>query len=483
MRSHARCRPHEPRAPSAVSDEWPADGGVLLNATIERVDTPTRDVVTLCLRDVSSTTGRRRMCLVLAVGAPCGMGLVLRRPRGEAVSAFGMLLRKHTVGSRITRVRISDTTVSLSLEDQGARRSLELDRSARPVELALRGADDTVLGTLRGSRDAPARRSAGSSTDPADRGSLEDAGARLVAAFAQEDLSQRTRALAGTLARSLVRLRRRATAIAADLDRLAGADEMRRIATLLAPLASRLPAGTTSARVTDWSRDPPEELDVPLDPARPAREQVETMFRRARGFDRGRTIAETRAAATAREIALYEALARRTAEASSVDAIEAIAEDARRAGLHVEHAADPARSRHAARPSAKPFRVFRASGGRSVLVGKSAAGNDELTLRVARAHDLWLHARDYPGSHVVVPLERGASCPSELLVDAAHLAAHFSGARGAERVEVTYVERRYVRKPKGAAVGSVLLDRERVMLLALDADRLATLLAAELPPA
>ena len=66
----------------------------------------------------------------------------------------------------------------------------------------------------------------------------------------------------------------------------------------------------------------------------------------------------------------------------------------------------------------------------------------------ARPHDLWLHARDDAGAHVVVPLERGEACPSELLCDAATLAAHFSQARGQARVDVTYVERRYVRKPR-----------------------------------
>jgi predicted ribosome quality control (RQC) complex YloA/Tae2 family protein len=81
------------------------------------------------------------------------------------------------------------------------------------------------------------------------------------------------------------------------------------------------------------------------------------------------------------------------------------------------------------------------------------------------------------GAHVVVPLDKGASCPPDLLADAATLAAHFSDARGAAHCEVTYVERRYVRKARGAAPGAVTYDHEKVLALRLEPARLARLLA------
>jgi len=98
-------------------------------------------------------------------------------------------------------------------------------------------------------------------------------------------------------------------------------------------------------------------------------------------------------------------------------------------------------------------------------VGRDAAPNDELTLHVARPRDLWLHVKNWTGAHVVVPLDKGASCPSEVLVQAAHLAAHFSDARAERVVEVSYVARRFVRKPRGSAPGAVVVDREKVLVL------------------
>jgi predicted ribosome quality control (RQC) complex YloA/Tae2 family protein len=92
---------------------------------------------------------------------------------------------------------------------------------------------------------------------------------------------------------------------------------------------------------------------------------------------------------------------------------------------------------------------------------------------------LWLHAKGWTGAHVVVPLRKGASCPPEALVEAAHLAAHFSDARSETVVEVAYTPRRYVRKPRGSAPGAVVVDREKVIVLRKSEDVLKDLLARE----
>jgi predicted ribosome quality control (RQC) complex YloA/Tae2 family protein len=113
------------------------------------------------------------------------------------------------------------------------------------------------------------------------------------------------------------------------------------------------------------------------------------------------------------------------------------------------------------------------------LVGKSAQDNDVLTREHARPQDLWLHARGEAGAHVVVPMQRNESCPEELLLDAAHLAAHFSDARRETTVEVSYTGKRYVRKPRGSAPGQVTLEREKVIALQLEPARIEHLLSRE----
>jgi len=113
--------------------------------------------------------------------------------------------------------------------------------------------------------------------------------------------------------------------------------------------------------------------------------------------------------------------------------------------------------------------TFRSSDGLPILVGKSGPGNDRLTWRLARSHDLWLHAQGTPGSHVLVRLDKGKPVPPRTLREAAQLAAYYSRARGQVKVPVDYALRKYLRKPKAAAPGVVLLTQEKTIIVGPDA--------------
>ena len=128
---------------------------------------------------------------------------------------------------------------------------------------------------------------------------------------------------------------------------------------------------------------------------------------------------------------------------------------------------------------ALPYRTFRLLAGAAILVGRGSEENDALTVRVARGNDLWLHARGVPGAHVVVRLEKGGAPDQETLLDAAHLAVHFSDARGAPQMEVASTRAKHVRKAKGAAAGAVTYSQEKVILLRFEPDRIERLLADE----
>jgi predicted ribosome quality control (RQC) complex YloA/Tae2 family protein len=111
-------------------------------------------------------------------------------------------------------------------------------------------------------------------------------------------------------------------------------------------------------------------------------------------------------------------------------------------------------------------RRYLSSDGYEILVGRAARDNDQLTFKVARPHDLWLHAADYPGSHVVVRNHaRGADIPQRTVHEAAQLAAHFSQARGDAKVAVHYAQRKFLSKPRGAAPGLVRMSSFKTLLV------------------
>jgi predicted ribosome quality control (RQC) complex YloA/Tae2 family protein len=283
------------------------------------------------------------------------------------------------------------------------------------------------------------------------------------------------------LTKSKARIERRAAAVRADLARMAEGDDLVRAAQWALVAAAKTPRGARALTYTDWSTGEGVERTLPLDPAKSAREQVDAMFKRARRLKQGAAFARKRLALTEETLqTVLDALAA-AAAATELEQIEAAFARAKRAAprdVKLEEQAPPAERRAAGPPKSPPYRTFR-SGEHRILVGKGAEQNDELTLHVAKPRDLWLHAKGHTGAHVVVPLAKGRDCPPEALVDAAHLAAHFSEARGERSVEVQYVARRYLRKPRGSPPGFVALMREKVLVLRVEPERIERLLAGE----
>lgn len=101
------------------------------------------------------------------------------------------------------------------------------------------------------------------------------------------------------------------------------------------------------------------------------------------------------------------------------------------------------------------LRRYFSSDGFEVIVGRSSRDNDRLTFRVARPNDLWLHAGDYPGSHVIVRNSSREEIPHRTIIEAAQLAAKFSQAGNDSKVNIHYTRRKFLSKPKGAAPGLV----------------------------
>ena len=104
-------------------------------------------------------------------------------------------------------------------------------------------------------------------------------------------------------------------------------------------------------------------------------------------------------------------------------------------------------------------RRYLSSEGFEILVGRAAKDNDNLTFKIARPNDLWLHAADYPGSHVVVRNPTRKDVPHRTIIEAAQLAAYFSRANKDPKVDVHYTQRKFLSKPKGAAPGLVRMSR------------------------
>ena len=110
-----------------------------------------------------------------------------------------------------------------------------------------------------------------------------------------------------------------------------------------------------------------------------------------------------------------------------------------------------------------------------MLVGRTAAENDELLRRHVRGHDMWLHTRDWPGGYVFIKNRPGKSVPLEILIDAGTLALFYSKGRKAGTADLYYTHVKYLRRAKNAPKGTVLPTNEKNLTVKLDDERLKKL--------
>ncbi|NLO10228.1 MAG: fibronectin/fibrinogen-binding protein [Clostridiales bacterium] len=114
----------------------------------------------------------------------------------------------------------------------------------------------------------------------------------------------------------------------------------------------------------------------------------------------------------------------------------------------------------------KPFHYI-SSDGYHIYVGKNNYQNEELTFKLADGNDWWFHAKNLPGSHVIVK-SGGNELPDRTFEEAARLAAYYSGAKEADKVEIDYTERKNIKKPAGKAPGFVIYSTNYSMVAGTD---------------
>ncbi len=247
------------------------------------------------------------------------------------------------------------------------------------------------------------------------------------------------------------RVRAQIEALERELAEAQDPEHWKRMADWLLAYAAQVPAGATEITVeTDTG-----PLTIPLDPALSPVENAQQYYRRYQKARRARDEIPARLEEARGQWAFLEqldvdlALARDAAEIGEVEQALIDAGLVRRDRKRVPP------------PPARPL-TFTTPEGYTVLVGRSARLNDEITFRRAAPDDLWFHARGVPGAHVVLR-SGGRSVSEETLRRVAALAAYYSAAREETAVDVQVARVRDVRRHPSGRPGQVLLRREEVL--------------------
>ncbi|MCG3160840.1 MAG: putative protein YloA [Acidobacteria bacterium] len=218
--------------------------------------------------------------------------------------------------------------------------------------------------------------------------------------------------------------------------------------------------------VTDFYDEAQKRIEIPSANKPSAQEAAEHYFKLARKARHGFENINARLPQIETEIAQLEKQLAELATAIRADDLNSFAAQFNLPALQ------PPREKKSPQPARKAkeekipgVRRYRSSDGYEILVGRADRDNDHLTFRVAKSFDLWFHAADYPGSHVVLRNPQRKPVPPRAIAEAAQLAAKFSQARTNAKVAVNYCERKFVSKMKGFAPGQVRLSSFKTILV------------------
>ena len=199
-------------------------------------------------------------------------------------------------------------------------------------------------------------------------------------------------------------------------------------------------------------------VTIRLDPTKTPIENAQRMYGKAKANRAVREAAFDRLDGLRAQLDELEAMLEEVTHLDDVKSVQ---------GFEQRHAKQLTRLRQSSgEDDGIPYRRFDVGEGYEVWVGRNAKQNDALTLHDARPFDIWMHARGVAGSHAVLRVKgRQDNPPKRVIEQAAAIAAWFSKARTHSMAPVIMTQRKYVRKPRKALPGAVMVEREQVIMI------------------
>lgn len=210
-------------------------------------------------------------------------------------------------------------------------------------------------------------------------------------------------------------------------------------------------AGASSMEALNYYDN--QMITIPLDPMLSTGENAKKYFERYQKLKRTYEALTTLTAETKEEIEHLSSISTSLDIALKEEDLVQIKEELIESGYMKRKGGLRGKQRRE-KVTSKPFHYV-SSDGYHIYVGKNNFQNEELTFKLATGNDWWFHAKGIPGSHVIVKTN-GEELPDRVFEEAGKLAAHYSQARGQEKVEIDYTQKKNVKKPNGSKPGFVV---------------------------
>ena len=274
----------------------------------------------------------------------------------------------------------------------------------------------------------------------------------------QDRLNQKSAAMVKLLKNHIERCDKKLAQQEEDLSNTARLDEYRLMGELLNANLWQLKKGQTEAVLPNFYDENGGMISIPLDIQLTPVQNAQRYFKKYQKARTTREMAATQRVETLRELNYLEGMLLDVGKCVGEAELEEIRQELQSTG-YLKRSQN--RRQQRALPKSKPYH-YRSSDGIDIYVGKNAAQNERLT-GDARPNETWLHAKDMPGSHVIIKAE--GEIPDSTLAQAATLAAWYSKGQHSSMVPIDYTLKRYVKKPSGAATGMVIYTNQKTVYM------------------
>ena len=281
---------------------------------------------------------------------------------------------------------------------------------------------------------------------------------------AADRMRQKAAGLTRTVRNARDRTERKLAAQREEWQRTQDRETLRRQGDIVSANLYRVKRGDTVLRAEDFYDPEGRECEIPLDPAKTPQQNAADYYRRYAKAKHAETVLAEQLESGTKELAYLNSVLDEIGRASGEKDLAEIREELTLTGYVKE-----SRGKDRRRKKTDGFLRILSSTGLEIRVGRNNLQNDELTLRRSSKNDIWLHTKNFHGSHTVISCE-GGEPDEKTLTEAAVLAALYSEASGGSRVPVDYTRVRYVKKPNGARPGMVTYTDYRTVYVTPDRD-------------
>ena len=211
-------------------------------------------------------------------------------------------------------------------------------------------------------------------------------------------------------------------------------------------------------RVINYYDPELKEITIPLDPRFNLPQNSQKFFKRYNKLKKAEEELEKLIDITLNEIKYLENILFSIEECETIDDLNDIYKELISEGFMKR------KSKADKSNKTKPITTFISSGGHEILVGKNNIQNDMITFKIGKNEDYWFHAKNMPGSHVIIRT-KGDELTDEEFIEAAKIAAYYSKGKNSSTVEVDYTKKSNIKKPPNAKPGFVIYDTNYSMLV------------------